>query len=815
MVLQRPWAGCYVDPGLVPHTGPTQQSNGQHESTWCWLWESSYTCDVIVDKLLNEHANNIRNGTKQDLLDSLGSIGCYPIVDSNNRTVTNCKFENPNGDYIHPSRPHVYNYKETGYPGTIRYDLEYQAVCNVKSASFNGIVGVDTQSDYRYKPLCCSMNNVTEVTDVLVQNNVGQAFPVTQIDPITGKPLTALMCDETWCLDDPYGNCLNLFLQECPGTSSCNRHNYLSPYNPVQTGLDPTALILLQNLSVSGYSPNPQPFGGLPCSAYYQRTKDLSVALPLFGGDAFSLTLLRISEIQEQVSSYCNDPSTRGNGECGCLRGYQSLGSGFTPGSANSGLGGTQEETSVTYFSVPSSIKNYSHRIDLFCDPTGPASSSFTGKLSYSTIDGQTSCTSDTLPESCITFSNACSSFSTVGEDQYPLLGGIYGKKYPTLNPNNSLLSATNYGDAIGRRFTNPGYGAQQGGASNPFSIPYRCWLPACVDPQVQDVIFNDLLQNTPCPDVCYAYGGSSAIDLTNVNANVISMGNFVNQCNYEGNSSTVNVDPFALPALISNGFQFDIPQGYKGSLTFNIYNTEQDIASVASSKTVQVFSDIPSLVSITQDVSLLYKYSYTSIPSGTPDAHDSISVTISVDGTSQNPAYYQLNMYLRDSNMGNMRIPITMNIFSTISDPSSESNWPRACAFYADSVTNNFEDSKCHAVDCFFGSNSFLTNAVKPPLCSGGGVAEDLYNSFFTVNTGLLQTGDATSDGVPIVVRTSSQIYLPVKNYREPSRVSLFNSNDIGLFGVSQILDSHVRLFGTLVSSTQWETNPRFNIIG
>jgi hypothetical protein len=235
----------------------------------------------------------------------------------------------------------------------------------------------------------------------------------------------------------------------------------------------------------------------------------------------------------------------------------------------------------------------------------------------------------------------------------------------------------------------------------------------------------------------------------------------------------------------------------------------------VASSKTVQVFSDIPSLVSITQDVSLLYKYSYTSIPSGTPDAHDSISVTISVDGTSQNPAYYQLNMYLRDSNMGNMRIPITMNIFSTISDPASESNWPRACAFYADSVTNNFEDSKCHAVDCFFGSNSFLTNAVKPPLCSGGGVAEDLYNSFFTVNTGLLQTGDATSDGVPIVVRTSSQIYLPVKNYREPSRVSLFNSNDIGLFGVSQILDSHVRLFGTLVSSSQWETNPRFNIIG
>jgi hypothetical protein len=817
MVGQRPWAGCFVDPGLVPHINPGFAANGEHEDTWCWLWESSYTCDVIVDKLLNENQGNIRNGTKQDLLDSLGSIGCLPIKDSNNRTVTNCKFENPNGDYIHPSRPHVFDFKETGYPGTIRYDLVFQSVCNVKSASFNGIVGVDTQSDYRYKPLCCSMNNVTEVTDVLVPS-IG-TIPTTQIDPITGKPLTTLMCDETWCLDDPYGNCLNMYLQECTGTSSCNRHNYLSPFNPVIDGIDPSALVLLQTLSVSGYAPTAQPFGGLPCSAYYQRTKDLSVALPQFAGDAFSVTLLRISQIQEQVSSYCTDPSTRGNGECGCLRGYQSLGAGFTPSNSPAGLGQGADQTSVTYFSVPSTIKNFSHRIDLYCDPYGPAASSFTGVNSYSSVDGENSCTDNTPPSSCITFSNACSSFSQgVGVDQYPLFGGVLGKKYPSLNPNNSLLSATNYGDAISQRNKNPGYSALlgQGPASNPFSIPYRCWLPACVDLQIQDVIFNDLLQNTPCPDVCYAYGGSSAIDLTNVDANVISMGNFVNQCNYEGNSSTVNVDPFALPALLMNGFQFDIPQGYRGSLTFNVFNTEQDVASVASSKTVQIFSDIPSLVSITQDVTLLYKYSYTSIPSGTPNAHDSISVTLTVNGTSPTPAYYQMNMYLKDSNLGSMRIPITMNIFSTISDPTNESNWPRACAFYADSVTNNFEDAKCHAVDCFFGSNSYLTNAVKPPLCSAGQETFDtIYNSFFTVNTGFVFTAETTQDGVPVVARTSTQLFLPVRNYEGRSVTQVFNTSDIALFGLTQLLDTHVQLFGPLTSTTQWEINPRFNLVG
>jgi len=822
MVGQRPWAGCYADTGHVPHVEPGNPEQGLHEDTWCWLWESSYTCNNVIDQLLNEKKDKARlpfgavsTDPKNHLIGSLGSIGCNPFVDPiTQRSKTNCLFENPNGNYTHSSRPHVLNAEETEFPYSIRSNVTYSAVCNIKSASFNGIALVDSQSDYRYKPICCSLNNVQEM--LITQE--GSAQSLYQIDPITGGPLTPFVCDESWCLDDPYGACRDMFLQNCTGTSSCNRHNYLSTYNPVlNPQVDPMALELLQIVSVSGYSPQAQPFGGLPCNAYYKKTRELSAALPTLLGNDFSITLLRISEIQEQVSSYCSDPSTRGNGECGCLRGYQSLGAGFTPSTNPSGFQGMSPyQTSVTYFSVPSSIKKFSHRVDLFCDPNGANSSAFFGLLSYSSRDGETSCTTNTPAQSCITFSNACSSLTDAG--QYPLLGGLLGKKYPTLNPNASILSSTNYGDAISLREKNPSvFFGNQGGfgspARNPFSIPYRCWLPACVDFQVQDVIFNDLLQNSPCPDVCYAYGGSQAIDMTNVDANVISMGNFVNQCNYDGNSATVNVDPFVLPALLMNGFQFDVPQGYKGSLTFNIFNSELDVASVASSKTVAIFTDIPQYVSVTQDVTQLYKYSYTQLNPGS-EAHDSISVTLSVNADSQNPAYYQMNMFLQDSNLGSMRIPITLNIFSTLSNPNSESNWPRACAFYTDSLSNNWTDAKCHIVNCSFGSNSFLTNAVKPPFCEfSGGLQGINFSAFFRVNTQLLQTGEFTEDGIPLVTRIS-RARLPVTNYPDQTRNSLFNSTDLTLLGFSRLLDTHVQLFGPTPSEPFYRTNPSFNIV-
>lgn len=818
MVFQRPWAGCYADPGFVPHIEPFTAPQGLHEDTWCWLWESSYTCDVIIDALLNTNKSNTRlppgaisTDPSDHLIKSLGSIGCNPFVDPVTlRTKTNCLFENPNGDYIHPSRPHVLSYDESEYPGTVRSNIVYNSTCNVKSASFNGVAFVDSQSDYRYKPICCSLNNVYEML-------IDGSNTLFQIDPITGGSVTPLVCDESWCLDDPYGACRDMFLDNCTGTSSCSRHNLLSTYNPVlDPQVHPTALELLQVLSVSGYSPQAQPFGGLACNAYYKKSRELSTALTRLAGNDFSVTLLRISEIQELVSSYCLDPSTRGNGECGCLRGYQSLGSGFTHDTNNpSGLqGNTLQQISVTYFSVPSTVKNFSHRVDLFCDPYGSNSAAFTGLLSYSSVDGETTCTS---PANCITFSNACSSFTDAG--QYPLLGGIYGKKYPTLNPIASLLSLTNYGDAISLVSKVPSvfYGNPEGfgdAQRNPFSIPYRCWLPACVDPKVQDVVFNDLLQNSPCPDVCYAYGGSQAIDMTNVDANVISMGNFVNQCNYDGNSASVNTDPFTLPALLMNGFQFDVPQGYKADFFFNVYNSEIDVATVAASKTVAIFTDIPQFLSVTQDVTLLYKYSYSHYPTYKPGYHDSISVTISVNAESQNPSYYQMNMYLQDSNLGSMRIPITLNIFSTLSDPNSESNWPRACAFYSDSLTNNFNDAKCHAVDCSFGSNSYLTKAVKPPFCDGGGLQAINFPGFFGVNRGLLHTGQVNVDGVPYVTRVSPAV-LPITNYPEQTN-SLFNSSDIASFGFAQLLDTHVQLYGpSRPSQPLHRTNPRFNIVG
>jgi hypothetical protein len=815
-VFQRPWNGCFADDGKLLHIEPGPENEALHDDNWCWMWEPSYTCNNLVDTLLNENSSSLYD-PNNTFLASLGSIGCYPVFDlSTQRSRTNCIFENPNGDYTHRSRPRVAFSDYSAWPRTQRFNMTYSAVCNVASSSLNATLQAnDSNSDYRYKPLCCSLNNVTEATYVKGANNQPQ------IDPITGGQLSPLMCDESWCLDDPYGSCRDMFVQMCKGTSSCHRHNYLSTYNPIQDisalgpQYGPDALALLQQISISGYSPQAQPFNGLPCNAYYKKTEVLTRDLQNFFPDDAAVTLLRTSLIQEEVESYCNNPAYSGNGECACLRGYQSLGSGFTNQSSG-GFGADVDQVSITYFSVPSAVKNYSHRVDIFCTPSSSQSANFQGQLSYSTVDGETSCTAITPPTQCITFSNACSSFTRAGIDQFPLVNGAIGKKYPSLNPMQSVLSSTNYGDvtALGQKVSRGLFGSVQ--PQNPFSIPYRCWLPACTDPQVTEVVFGDLLQNSPCPDVCYAYGGSEAIDLTNVTANVINMGNFINQCNYEGNSRTVKLDPVSLPLLLSNGFQFDVPQGYVGSLTFNVFSNETDVATVAVSKTVNIFTDIPQLVSATQDVTLLFKQGYKSI-FPTANVHDSISVTLTVNAQSPTPEYYQMNMFFTDSNLGFARIPITLNIFSTLSNPASESNWPRACAFYTDSSTTDINQTKCHAVDCFFGSNSVLTNAVLPPQCSGAGGLQNSIDvqTFLQRSPNLLLNGLSSSDGIPHVLKISPGTF-PVLNYPEDPELTLHNASDLVELGLSQLLTTHRILFGdNLIPEPLYRQNPRFNIVG
>jgi len=755
----------------------------------CGLTPEIYNCNYMVDYLLNSPGELRAPISKQELINTLSDIGCNVSTDSTGRTRSNCSFTTPDSisDWVLRTQSELYPIVTAWGNQNIfmRKDITFQQVCVVAP---NG-------TDPSWRPFCCSILSQDKVlrvygADLLPQNN-----PLTVNNPLFTAPrsLTGFECDTEWCATDPQGYCLQDWLDNCQGASSCNRHKYLSRYNPQEmkrtTPTEINASNIMNNLSVSdfiaGIGQDTEdytqgiPFGGWSCNDFYLTTKMIAQNLNKFFSFERNAAISRVQRVQQEVSQYCFDPATGGTGECACLRGYQSLNANF--------FAPNPDATSITFFSAPTPLADLSRRIDMYCDvartgnfssnggisPETRDNSSFIGYLSYTTDSGS----------SYITYSNACQSLTSEG--QYPPLGDLKPVQYPTLNPMSSILTQYNFADAI-RTLPN-----------NQSAMPYRCWLPACTNPSTAEAVFSDLLTSTiTCPSVCYAYSGATNITVGDIDANVLSMGNFMQQCDFEGNEPKQFLSPFMLPGNTVRGFQFDVPQGYYSTLIIQIQNPELDPSKFAVSKTIYATSELPQLLSVSPNSSTLYKYSLSQFAEFT-GVQDSMNLSVTIDARNQNVKYMQTNIWLSDNLRGVQRIPVTINIRSSLSDGTNESNWPQACYFSKDEIAPNVFQYTCNAVDCAFGSNSVLSYGAG---CGGGGVSlrgtvleGDDYLTYFRAhlksNTNIRDTGFLSAhSNTPMVVTVQE---------RQDRAASVLSRENVAAQGFAQLLQAHTQLYG------------------
>lgn len=784
------WAfnACVADQGK-----PLFRYDGAQD--YCGLKPEIYNCNYLVEYLLNDPGELKLPVSKQELINTLSDIGCNVTVKENGRTTSNCRFITPlesfsfGNDWTRMTNSDLYPIVTAwgNYTAFVRRDIQFQQTCVVAP---NG-------TDPSWRPFCCSIQTQDKVLRVYDANYEPQMNPLTVNNPFFTAPrsLTGFECDTEWCATDPGGLCLQDWLDNCNGTSSCNRHRYLSRYNPQPmkrtTPLEDRAAIIMNNLSVSdfiaGIGQDSEdyvqgvPFGGWSCNDFYLTTKMIAQNLNKFFQSEQIAATSRITKVQLQVSEYCTNPTTAGTGECACLRGYQSLNANFfLP---------NPDPTSITFFSVPTPFADLSRRVDMYCDVerTGNFSANggisaeprdnapYSGYLSYSTNTGS--------GPFWVSFSNACQSLTQAG--LYPPLGDIQPVQYPTLNPMSSILTQYNFADAIRNQ------------PNNQSALPYRCWLPACTNPSTAEAVFSDLITATlTCPSVCYAYSGASNITVADIDANVLSMNNLMQQCDFQGNKPKTFLSPFMLPGNTVRGFQFDVPQGFSSTLYIQIQNPELDPSRFAVSKTIYISSELPQILSVKPNSNTLYKYSLSQFD-GWVDIVDSMNLSVTIDAKDQNLKYMQTNLWLSDNLRGIQRIPVTINIHSSLSDTSKESNWPQACYFSKDEISPKVFQYTCNAVDCAFGSNSVLSYGAgcgNGQHSLGGTVLEGAdYLTYFRAhlfsNSNLKDTGFLSQhSNTPMVVQVLD---------RQDTAVPVLSKENVAAQGFQQLLDAHTQLYG------------------
>jgi hypothetical protein len=181
----------------------------------------------------------------------------------------------------------------------------------------------------------------------------------------------------------------------------------------------------------------------------------------------------------------------------------------------------------------------------------------------------------------------------------------------------------------------------------------------------------------------------------------------------------------------------------------------------------------------------------------------DRLSLTVYINAKDQAVKYIQSNIWLSDNLRGVQNIPLTIKIQSSLSDPMSESNWPKACYFTGELDEQGQQDPSikyCNPVDCSFGSNSFLENGVGCPNTGQylGGTGEeplylDYFRGFLSRSRNILDTGYINQDNVPMVmqyVKQGTDVAVPVQSTRS-----------VAALGFQELLNAHVRLYGPTIS--------------
>lgn len=506
------------------------------------VYSSKSTCQDVINSMIN---------IDPVMRTQLTEIGCAPVF-NNGTYSTGCQFDSTTqngrfGDTL-----------STGPFGDVEV-INYKWECSV------------TDSDPKYRPVCCNS----------VQSNV-----IIGTDPFTGLPFNTNSCDINWCLNDPYGECADIF-QECTNTSPCHRHwlltNYPKPNN------DPSYSLTI--LPDNGH--------GVRCYDWYATTK-IQAALRNLYPSGYSNTV-RVENMMNTISEYCSNPNYLGHGECSCFNGYLSYNVPWT--TTTTDLADQYENSTLPY--LVEMFGNSARRLDAFCADNNP---SFTQLLSYS------------LNSSYITYSNVCS--NTVPWSSYE-----YNR--PSLSPSKSIRSLTNFGDVAA---LNSPLFDNTVGDTLPLPMPFHCWLPACIGSD--QVVFRNLwaLGIVTCPSVCYQVSSGDSIDIAggdyaHIHENYVS-------CDFKPYTSSVF--PYSLPSTCQV-ININAPTNFQGFIHIPVGNPTLDTSSSYIYSTMTAFTDSFPIISlyngtdfVTSLSTSISKYSYST---------DSIYVmSVSLNTTNTNP---------------------------------------------------------------------------------------------------------------------------------------------------------------------------------
>lgn len=648
------------------------------------------TCNNFVKWKLNENYDT-------NFATSLTNLGCSIQTDTAGRRFTGCTFGTQTPKFVDSC--------DDAFP-----DVQFQILRN--NCKFTWSCPL-VSPDPIYKPLCCNATN---------KDSLGS-----QTDPYTGRPFTNLACAPNWCLADPAGECASIFYESCTGTASCNRQAFLTPRQPI-----PTSNSLLNAISITGtYGP------GIQCANFYQETKRQATLRDLYTSTVYETVVNnRIINTTNIVKSFCAQPATVGNGECSCLNGIVGMGAEFaTRLTANALSYQINENTQIPIMLVQDAQGNY-RRADAFCAPSsGPVTNSWTTAITY------------TANNVTRTISNVCSQsapfwpYNATTTTEYTV---------PTINPNNSLNSLTNFGDVVNNYLN---LQSARDLNDNNFGMPLHCWLPACVgknDNAFNDeLVFLDLTQFTKtCPNICYMYSAGNTVNIGNTigTQTFIHIDNNFQVCDFINNNKQYSYQPFpfAIPSACQSLY-IQAPINYSGIIHVTVTNPELDISSYFPIRSLSGYSNMSPLISFvngtnsesTYSTKPLYKYSYSSYPASSPGA-DYLVLSLSLNTNNMSPwTSFQSEINLFDQNKNFQQIYLQVYLYpDALGAGSTQTIEPLACG----EVTFNSVTGKIDCVkpcDCSFGSNS--------TYCKTGTfnfVDKDLIN---------LTTG-FTTDGDPIV---------------------------------------------------------------
>lgn len=320
----------------------------------------------------------------------------------------------------------------------------------------------------------------------------------------------SLACAPTWCGLDPAGACADVVRKWCTVTTGCGRHAFLDPSNT-----DPDTAFCHE--WYNGVMADAAGLGALQLGADPSTISSLSSVSTSQLQLAMASFLPKYEALVDVVGQFCASPAGYASGDCACWNykaACESSGGAClvtVPNTAGSADGTT-----------PTS--NVPLRANLHCMAGTPSTQRFLSAAATLQAVGVS------------TFSNGFH------------LGSASSICSPSVDP---TTGATPVGSPVGP--------AGPSGPASVIPMPAHCYVPACQFGAA--CTFVDPLQlSLPCPDVCFLEASNVKVDIGNLNAPAMWIGDNTVRCTFDKPSLLPNefvvLDPLNPSNTVSGAVQ-------------------------------------------------------------------------------------------------------------------------------------------------------------------------------------------------------------------------------------------------------------------